>query len=55
VAAEAAATRRAVTADEVDEVRIVTSWIEANDPARLDLDPELEPESLVAWVRAAAG
>jgi DNA polymerase-3 subunit epsilon len=55
IAAEPAARPRTVTADEVDEVRIVTSWVEANDPPRLDLDRGLEPRSLVNWVRAAAG
>jgi DNA polymerase-3 subunit epsilon len=55
IAAEPPARRREVATDEVDELRIVTSWIEANDPPRLDLDPDLDEPALVEWVRAAAG
>jgi DNA polymerase III subunit epsilon len=43
-----------VPAEEVDELRIVSSWIEANDPPRLDLEAELEPGGIVNWVEAAA-
>jgi DNA polymerase-3 subunit epsilon len=43
----------AVPPDEVDEVRIVHSWLAANDPPQLTLDGEPDPERLGAWVTAA--
>jgi DNA polymerase-3 subunit epsilon len=44
--------RTVVPADEVDEVRIVASWIADNEPPRLPLDPE---PSAPALMRFAAG
>jgi hypothetical protein len=42
-----------VPPDEVDEVRIVHSWLAANDPPQLALDGEPDPGRLAAWVTAA--
>jgi DNA polymerase-3 subunit epsilon len=47
--------RRAVPPEEVDEIRIVHSWIAANDPPRLELAGELDPARLCAWVGAVTG
>ena len=43
----------AVPPDEVDEVRIVHSWLAANEPPQLALDAEPDPERLESWVAAA--
>jgi DNA polymerase-3 subunit epsilon len=43
----------AVPPDEVDEVRIVHSWLAANEPPQLALDAEPDPERLEAWVAAS--
>jgi DNA polymerase-3 subunit epsilon len=51
--------RRATTPEQVDEIRIVHTWIAAHDPPRLDLDSEppaaAELEDWVASVCLAAG
>jgi DNA polymerase-3 subunit epsilon len=43
----------AVPPGEVDEVRIVHSWLAANDPPQLALEGEPDPRRLAAWVAAA--
>jgi DNA polymerase-3 subunit epsilon len=48
-------TRRAVSPDQVDEIRIVHTWIAAHDPPRLDLDGPPDPGALRDWVRSATG
>jgi hypothetical protein len=53
----AALTRRAeavVPAAEVDEVRIVRSWIARNDPAVLELD-DVSPAKAAHWAKATTG
>jgi DNA polymerase-3 subunit epsilon len=47
--------RRAVPADEVDEIRIVHTWIAAHDPPRLELDRPPAATELADWVRRATG
>lgn len=42
-----------VPAAEIDEVRIVASWLARNDPAVLDLG-DLRPGAAAAWVRSVA-
>ena len=46
---------RAIPVEEVDEIRIVQSWIAANDPPQLELgaDPP-DADAIAAWVRAVA-
>jgi DNA polymerase-3 subunit epsilon len=48
-------TRRAVAPEEVDEIRIVHTWIAAHDPPRLELDRAPAPAELTAWIRRATG
>ncbi|MFL5780610.1 MAG: hypothetical protein ACJ760_04785, partial [Thermoleophilaceae bacterium] len=43
----------AVPPGEVDEVRIVHSWLAANEPPQLALDGEPDGDRLAAWVAAA--
>jgi DNA polymerase-3 subunit epsilon len=45
--------RRAVPPDEVDEIRIVHTWIAAHDPPRLELDLPRTGEELANWVSTA--
>jgi DNA polymerase III subunit epsilon len=50
--------RTAVPVDEVDELRIASTWIAANDPPQLALDPAPSPDALAHWAAqptAAAG
>jgi DNA polymerase III subunit epsilon len=47
--------RPPVPPDEVDEIRIVSTWIAANDPPRLELDRPPEPAELAEWVAEASG
>jgi hypothetical protein len=47
--------RRAVPPEEVDEIRIVHTWIAAHDPPRLDLDELPDGHELADWVRRATG
>jgi DNA polymerase-3 subunit epsilon len=49
-----AAVGSAVPAEEVDEVRIVHSWLAANEPPQLPLDEPPDPDRLQAWVSAAS-
>ena len=44
-----------LAADEVDEVRIVSTWLSAHEPAQLPLDPVPSRAELAAFVAAAAG
>jgi hypothetical protein len=46
--------QRPVTPDQVDEIRIVHTWIAANDPPLLELDPVPPRGELERWVRRAA-
>jgi DNA polymerase III subunit epsilon len=39
--------RAPIPADEIDEVRIVASWIAEHEPRMLTLDPEPSPEALL--------
>jgi DNA polymerase-3 subunit epsilon len=41
-------------ADEIDEVRIVSTWLAAHDAAQLELDPAPEREALAALVEMSA-
>jgi hypothetical protein len=45
----------AVPVDEVDEVRIVSSWLAANDAVELPLDPAPGTAALTELVAEAAG
>jgi DNA polymerase-3 subunit epsilon len=45
--------RRSVPPDEVDEIRIVHTWIAAHDPPRLELDRARTGSELAEWVNAA--
>ena len=38
---------------EVDEVRIVHSWVAEHEPPALELDPAPEPETLLDWLRSS--
>jgi DNA polymerase-3 subunit epsilon len=43
--------RPVIPPEEVDEIRIVQSWIAAHDPPQLELDPETGAEPVVDWVK----
>ena len=48
--------RPAIPPDEVDEIRIVQSWIASHEPPQLELSPETGPRAVSDWVeRATAG
>ena len=55
---EAALTRRpgraAIPADEIDEIRIVASWVAEHEPPSLTLDPMPTPESLLRFLGSQA-
>jgi hypothetical protein len=40
-----------VPADEVDEVRIVSTWVAANEPPALSLEEAPPAAALEGWVR----
>jgi DNA polymerase-3 subunit epsilon len=44
-----------VAPEQVDEIRIVHTWIAAHDPPLLELDPAPARSDLERWVRSAAG
>jgi DNA polymerase-3 subunit epsilon len=44
--------RRATTPDQVDEIRIVHTWIAAHDPPRLELDEPPTSDQLADWLRS---
>jgi DNA polymerase-3 subunit epsilon len=46
--------QRPVAPEQVDEIRIVHTWIAANDPPLLELDPAPPRAELERWVRRAA-
>jgi DNA polymerase III subunit epsilon len=46
--------RTAIPADEVDEIRIVASWVAEHEPPALTLEPAPEQEALAAFVAEAA-
>jgi len=46
--------QRPVAPEQVDEIRIVHTWIAANDPPLLELDPPRPRAELESWVRRAA-
>jgi DNA polymerase-3 subunit epsilon len=41
--------------EEVDEIRIVHSWIAAHEPPQLDLEEPVDPVRLRSWVESATG
>jgi DNA polymerase-3 subunit epsilon len=48
--------RGAIPVDEIDEIRIVQSWIATHEPPQLELGAgPLDPEVVVDWVRAESG
>jgi DNA polymerase-3 subunit epsilon len=47
--------RPSVTPEAVDEIRIVHTWIAAQDPPLLELDPLPEPHELARWVGRVTG
>jgi DNA polymerase-3 subunit epsilon len=47
--------RPAVPVEEVDEIRIVHSWVAANEPPLLELGDELDEDRVLAWTAAATG
>jgi DNA polymerase III subunit epsilon len=49
------ARRPAVPVGEVDEIRIVQSWIAANEPPVLELDDEVDDERVLAWAQSVTG
>jgi DNA polymerase III subunit epsilon len=55
---EAALSRRpgraAIPADEIDEIRIVASWVAENEPSALTLDPAPEAEAVASFAAEAA-
>ena len=46
--------RQAIPADEIDEIRIVASWVAENEPPALRLDPAPSPKALSSFVADAA-
>ncbi len=46
--------RAAVPADEIDEIRIVASWVAEHEPPALTLDPAPERDALLAFADARA-
>jgi DNA polymerase-3 subunit epsilon len=45
--------RPAIPPEEVDEIRIVQSWIASHDPPQLELGPDTSPDLVSGWVEAA--
>jgi hypothetical protein len=45
--------RAVIPADEIDEIRIVASWVAENEPAVLTLDPAPGVDELLAFTGAA--
>ena len=45
---------RSIPADEIDEIRIVASWVAEHEPPALALDPQPEPDRLLAFAGSAA-
>jgi hypothetical protein len=45
--------RPAIPPDEVDEIRIVHSWIASHDPPQLELSPDTDPETASEWAESA--
>jgi hypothetical protein len=46
--------RPAIPPDEVDEIRIVHSWIASHDPPQLELEPDTDVVSWVTGITATA-
>jgi DNA polymerase-3 subunit epsilon len=46
--------RSAIPANEIDEIRIVASWIAEHEPPTLRLDPAPDPDALAAFAAEAA-
>jgi hypothetical protein len=46
--------RPAIPPEEVDEIRIVHSWIAAHDPPQLELGPETAPQRAAEWAESVA-
>jgi DNA polymerase-3 subunit epsilon len=45
--------RPVIPPEEVDEIRIVQSWIASHDPPQLELGPQTAPERVREWVESA--
>jgi hypothetical protein len=45
--------RSAIPANEIDEIRIVASWIAEHEPPTLRLDPAPDPDALAAFAAEA--
>jgi DNA polymerase-3 subunit epsilon len=45
--------RPVIPPEEVDEIRIVHSWIASHDPPQLELGPQTAPERVREWVESA--
>jgi DNA polymerase III subunit epsilon len=45
--------RAVIPADEIDEIRIVASWVAENEPAMLTLDPPPDADELLAFTSSA--
>jgi DNA polymerase-3 subunit epsilon len=45
--------RAVIPADEIDEIRIVASWVAENEPAMLTLDPAPDADELLAFTSSA--
>ena len=46
--------RSAIPANEIDEIRIVASWVAEHEPPTLTLDPAPDPDALAAFAAQAA-
>ena len=46
--------RQAIPAGEIDEIRIVASWVAENEPPALRLDPAPSPKALTSFIARAA-
>jgi hypothetical protein len=46
--------RTAIPADEIDEIRIVASWVAEHEPPALALEPQPEANRLLAFAGSAA-
>jgi DNA polymerase-3 subunit epsilon len=46
--------RPAIPVDEVDEIRIVQSWVAANEPPQLELGPGVHPADAADWAASVA-
>jgi len=47
--------RAPIKPDEVDEIRLVSAWLAANEPAKLELEPAPDARALAGFVSGTAG